>query len=183
MFLLTQQTQHVQDSTADHEDGEQAHIGYGDDGLQQQLLDRHRRSSSGTGAPAVAPVAPRSQHAAQQQRPGSLSGGLAQFERHESPPRCTAAQEGVHDLLDDLLTQAQATTVQQPLHQHPQHAQRDQHANAEDGDATQANVQHQQEQQEVQQQVRGCWQTQWDVLCSLSVLGSRMCVRPCVASA
>lgn len=147
MFLTQQHHAHLPD------DGEEddllfgGHaVGYGDDGLQEQLLNKLSKANNGGAPPPSAASGPRgkgtgtntAQHAqqqqqqvvgSQQQRPRQLSMPsspyLAHFEQQQgtslSPSRA-AASHGVHELLDDLLmTQAQQ---QQHPEQHlpPPHA-------------------------------------------------------------
>jgi hypothetical protein len=132
MFLLTQQQQPGGNEEAQHGD-----VGYANDGLQEQLLRKLNRSHVGASSSQQRPLhgsqrhdahaaAAAAQHTARrrtsllhQQEAGDGGDGEA------SP--CEGPAGGMHDLLGDLLTQAQAAADDdEPAaashHHHHQHS-------------------------------------------------------------
>lgn len=149
MFLLTQQRA----SLAQDVEAEQHTVGYDDDGLEQQLLNKLNKSSRTDKARQVTSATNSSRQQAQHAGPTQhwtrpLPVAL-DLESQSSPP---ASRDGrLGDLLDDLLTQAQtadATTAQQQLRAAQQQAQ---HAAHRQVQPTSFDIQ-QDDQQDLQEQ-------------------------------
>lgn len=136
MFLHTQAPQ-----DDDHAEQLEQCVEWDDDGLQQQLLEKLNKTHNIT--PAQGGLSTTKGSSRQQAQRG-LAGSSRQqallppagLDRDSSPPPHTSQDTprlGVHDLLDELLTQAQRTTAddntaaqQQPA-RHGAHPQVDQH--------------------------------------------------------
>jgi hypothetical protein len=106
MMYLTQQ-QRAQDlDDADEHDT----VGYDDDGLQEQLIRKLRKATPNLATTTQTAAAKRNinRHPAAQSSHLSLTRPLpAGLVEQHSPPNSRDARPRVHDLLDDLLTQAQ----------------------------------------------------------------------------
>jgi hypothetical protein len=120
MMYLTQQ-QRAQDlDDADEHDT----VGYDDDGLQQQLIRKLRKATANlpTTTPTAAAKRNINRHPAGQPShlslPRPLPAGLVEQHSQHSPPNSLDARPRVHDLLDDLLTQAQTADAAGEQQQH-----------------------------------------------------------------
>lgn len=132
MFLHTKA---AQDTDHDHAEQLEQCVDWHDDGLQQQLLEKLNKSHNSTPARGGLSISKASRRQRGLARSSSRQQALlppAGLDRDSSPPQDTP-RLGVHDLLDELLTQAQRTAAddntaaqQQPA-RHGAHPQVDQH--------------------------------------------------------